>query len=672
MERKIKICSAPEFKYADQDDGSLIIEGWISTNVRDSGGDIVEPEAFRPVIEKYLRKPIVLFMHRFDELPVGKTLSLEIMPNRGLWGKIQVLPTSDRGRDIIMLVKNGVINSFSYAYRVKRYEIDEETETRRILEFDDIYEISIVNLGMNEDAIFQAAKQLELKSFNNNDPGRGRGRKLDPNEIKSQIDKELTPVKNDIQATANDLKNQIAAVAKLQNEMKEQHGRSESETKEFVGKLSGDFTKAVNDLMQAQKEINNRVSFGGATAIPFETKELLGKDEKQLKRIFKEETFWRVDEFRKMNDHVLLADVIIAAANPQYSQTPFEKRIRSLNAFKDLQLIGAGLGLKAMDTATSNEGSQYLPVGYSSRLYEMIRQELEVANMHPSFRMTQASQVAPVEGADTLATRATQKTTIVSAHETTEQTPGSANVTFTAEKLRGRTQFSGEADEDLIISIADYVEMKVARSIARAIEKATISGDAAAASSYDTGDIPGASDCRYCWDGYRGAVISTSKVDLGTWSERNINMIRSKMGKYAKNPNDFFYLTSLLTYLLHCLDPDEMPSFRTIDKYGPAATVASGELGKINGTTLITSEFVLDTYNAMGIYDNVTKTKSILLAVNKASWMYGFWRDLSMEVVRDALNDVYDVVAYQRLDFQNLFAVATEPVVALGYNVSTS
>jgi HK97 family phage prohead protease/HK97 family phage major capsid protein len=668
-ETKIKICSAPELKFADQQDGSLIIEGWVSTNVRDSGGDIVEPEAFSPVIDKYMKKPIVLFMHRFDELPIGKTLSLEIVPNRGLWGKIHILPTSDRGRDIIMLVKNGVINSLSYAYKVKRYEIDEDTETRRIIEFEDVYEISVVNLGMNEDAIFQAAKQLELKSFNNN-PGRGRGHKLDPKEIQEQVNKELAPVKSEFQATANDLKTQIGHVARLQNEMKEAHGKTIAEQKEFVEKLSADFTKAVNALTEAQKEINTRVNFGGATAIPFTTKQLLDKDDVELKRVFTEDTFWQIDNFRKANDHVLLADMIMAAKNQQYSGVPFEKRITTLDSFKELQLIKSGI--KAMDTATSAEGSQYLPAAYSSRLYEMVRQELEVAGMHPSFRMTQASQTNPVEGADTLATRATQKTTYVAAFDSTEQTPGSANNLYTAEKLRGRTQYSGEADEDLIISVADYVEMKVARSIARAIEKATINGDAAGASGFDTGDVPGSSDCRYCWNGFRQGVMSTSKVDLGTWSEKNLNMIRAKGGKYFKRPDDFYWLTSLTTYLLHCLDPDEMPSFRTVDKYGPSATVATGELGKINGSPLLTSEFILDTYNTAGIYDGVTTTKSIILAVHRNSWMYGFWRDLTMEVVRDAINDVYDVVAYQRLDFQNLFDVATEPVVALGYDVATS
>ncbi len=660
-----------EFKLADQPDGSLIIEGWVSTKSPDYIGDVIEPDAFAPVIQKYLQKPILLFMHNISDLPIGKTLALDIIPDKGLWGKVQILPTKDRGQDIITLVKNAVLNSFSFAF------IPETTQPldnggRLVTKLKMLIEVSVVNLGMNEEAIFQIAKakNLELKSFKNNPSPGGAAypkgdHEMEPDAIKKEINAALTP----IEVTVKEVKNEVATVAGLQKQLTDRLDRTESEKKEFVDKIFKDFTNAVQQLNEAIKaNQSSKILYGNLNQSPYDIKQLMVMDDTRLKRVFTQEKFQNVDELRRMNDMLLLVDAMkIKSGDASYASLPREKRLQTLQSFKEFEVMA-----KAMDTATSNEGSQYLPVGYSSRLINMVRQNLVVAAMHPSFPMTEASQVLPVEGADTLATRAAQTTAVISAFNSTEQTPGSANVTFTAEKLRGRTQFSGEADEDLIVSMFDYISMKVSRSIARAVDKATISGDDAAGTSYDTGDIPGATDARYCWNGYRQLCQAANKVDLSTFSPTNLNALRAKCGKYAAAPQDWFWLTSLTTYLLRFLDPTQMKNVMTIDKYGPSAVVVTGELAKYMGASILQSEFVLDTYNAAGIYDGTTMTKSIVLCVNRSAFMYGIWKDLTMEIIRDAINDVYDIIAYHRLDFQPVFTASAEDIVSIGYDVATS
>ena len=42
-----------------------------------------------------------------------------------------------------------------------------------------------------------------------------------------------------------------------------------------------------------------------------------------------------------------------------------------------------------------------------------------------------------------------------------------------------------------------------------------------------------------------------------------------------------------------------------------------------------------------------------------------------MEIVRNAYYDVFDIIAYWRGDFQNMFDVTAEDVTATGYGVTT-
>jgi len=699
MKKQFKLEGDKQFRFdaskaAAQIDGSLIIEGWVSTPDLDDGMDIVEPTAFtKAVIDEYMQKPIVLFMHRYHDLPVGKTLALHVVPDKGLWASIQLLPTESMGRDLILLVKAGVVKSFSYSYRVKKFTVDEETGIRTIHEFSKLSEITVANLGMDFYATFEEAAKagveikskelIELARETLGDKYKSIGVQKGNNKLNEEEKKAMQEQLEKTQNQANtatakisEVKNEVAEVSKLIIEMKEAQEKTDAEKTEFMTKMLSDFTTSHQALTEAiQKVSTSKTMFGSETEeCPFDIKSLMSKPTVRLKRVFSESKFAQIEDVRRQNDMVLMIDAIKCAADENYRSNRKEDRIANLDSYKELKIMAksAGVNMKAMDTSTSDEGSQFLPVGYSARMHEMVREELAVVNMHPSFPMIAASQVDPVEGSDTIATRATQKTTVVSAFNTTEQTPGSANKTFTAEKLRGRTQFSGEADEDLIISIFDYVERKVARSIARALEYAFISGDDAGATGLDSGDTPGSTDARYCWDGFRVATQSGNKVDLSTFSEKNLNLLRSKGGKYFKSPDQFYWLTSLVVYLLHFLDPDEMPSVHTIDKYGAQATVVTGELGKYGASPILTSEFVLNTYDATGVYSGAGQTRSIVQAVNREAFKLGVWKTVSIEVIRNALDDVYDIVGWWRGDMKCIYDETAEDVTATGYGVTTT
>ena len=175
-------------------------------------------------------------------------------------------------------------------------------------------------------------------------------------------------------------------------------------------------------------------------------------------------------------------------------------------------------------------------------------------------------------------------------------------------------------------------------------------------------------------NGYRKGVqeIAASMKDLSTFSEANLNAVQAAGGKYMQHPDQFFWLCSIKGYLLHFLHPDEVPSTRTVDKYGPAATIVTGELAKYNGAPIVVDEWILDTFDSTGVYSGASQTKTIVLAVNRLAWMLGLYKPVTVEIVRDPYNNVYNVIARQRMQAQSLFAVASEPTVTEGYNISTT
>lgn len=667
---------------------AAVFEAYASTKDRDRGNEIVEPNAFEKSMPAYMRKnPMMLFNHNPD-YPVGQILEYRI-DDIGLWVKGGIHGLTQIARDVAALVKSGIVRTMSFMFKPLEGDWDKDERVYRWKDLE-VLEIGPVSIPMNPEAIIEQAKSKGIKLDQNTinvlfPKGGGIAEKgvqfMDPKDVQKEVDTSLAPVKgemSELKANVSDMKSEIGKLAGLQNQVKEMKDRDLPEQRQFIEKIAGDFKKAVDALIDAQKTSANKVVYGGRNGTNIGYKRALGLSDRRLKRYFSSDAFMDIDDFRRMNDAILLYDMYRRKVDESYGKNPnMADRLKSVKsdvvqgALDELQFVA-----KAIDTGTSGEGAEYLPVGYSARLADMVRLEQVISPLHFNFQMTNATQKVPVEGADVMATRATERTTVVSTKaETTEQTPGSANKTFSAEKFRGRFQWSSEADMDLIISLIDYIQKKLARGTVRAREYAIISGDDAAGTGYDTGDIPGSTDPRYCWNGYRYVLsyhAANAMVDMSTFGEVKFNHIMAKMGKYAKRPSDVFWLTGIKAYLLHCLNKDEMPSFRTLDHYGPQATVLTGELAKINGSPLFVHEFIEETYNASGIYDGTTKTKSLMLCVNKDAWWLGKYMAPSVEIVRDALYDVWDIVTYSREDFQCIYDPTSEIIVAGGYNISTS
>ena len=192
-----------------------------------------------------------------------------------------------------------------------------------------------------------------------------------------------------------------------------------------------------------------------------------------------------------------------------------------------------------------------------------------------------------------------------------------AKVSLEAKKLAALVPVSTEIIEDANIGILDLVINDIAAAIADKEEDAFINGDTAADGPFD-GLIKLA-----------GATVDGGNNAL---SEDEIRKAMANLGKYGRNKADLVILASP-NNISDMLAWDEL---RTVDKYGPHATVITGEVGKVYGARVIESAYMPD--------DKV-------LVLNKNAPVIGDRRKITMQKQYDIDTDSWKVQATERVAF---------------------
>lgn len=138
----------------DEEQGIFSGYGAVCGNV-DSGGDIIEPGAFTKTIAEGWERVKILALHNDCTLPIGKPLELREDSN-GLFIKAKISDTA-MGRDIKVLLKDGVLNELSIGYDPVVFDYD-ESGIRHLREVK-LWEVSIVTWAMNQEAVITDYKQ---------------------------------------------------------------------------------------------------------------------------------------------------------------------------------------------------------------------------------------------------------------------------------------------------------------------------------------------------------------------------------------------------------------------------------------------------------------------------------------------------------------------------------
>lgn len=325
--------------------------------------------------------------------------------------------------------------------------------------------------------------------------------------------------------------------------------------------------------------------------------------------------------------------------------------------------------LQAMDTSTAAEGLEFIPTQLSSTLIERVNLELMVVQLFGGI-VPMPTNPWKVPGRAVTRQRmgkAAENTADTGQTGFSKRTPGSRSVTLTAFKFAGEALVSKDAEEDSIIAMLPFMQDELVDWLYADQEDAAINGDTAGTQDSDFV----ADDPRRNWVGLRKSALAAAKTDIANAAPTIANSIRvnrKKMGKYGVRPANLTHLCSMSAYIQLLADPNVI----TMEKYGPNATIVTGELGRADGTPIVVSEYVRQDLNATGVYDATTTNRTEIITVYNRGFIVGERRSQNIQVLRELYAE-YDqdaILISLRRAFAPRFPIATEPIVAVAYNVA--
>jgi hypothetical protein len=131
--------------------------------------------------------------------------------------------------------------------------------------------------------------------------------------------------------------------------------------------------------------------------------------------------------------------------------------------------------------------------------------------------------------------------------------------------------------------------------------------------------------------------------------------------RYSLRPKDCAYIVDGSTYAKLLGDT----SLATVDKFGPHATVLTGEIAKVDGVpVLVSAEMPLT--QADGKADTTGNTKGQTVCAYRPGWVVGYRRRVAATMDYLPYYDAYQMVATVRL----AFAPFDNEVASVLYNIT--
>jgi len=141
-------------------DGEGIVEAYVSIfNVKDSYGSIFKPGCFRDSLDKGVNRLKVLWNHDSRDLPIGKVLEAR-EDAIGLYAKYQLILSIQRAADVFQLIKEGVVDTMSFGFRILEDGVEDGVWVIRKVE---LMEISPVNFASQDMAMILDARSEDIE-----------------------------------------------------------------------------------------------------------------------------------------------------------------------------------------------------------------------------------------------------------------------------------------------------------------------------------------------------------------------------------------------------------------------------------------------------------------------------------------------------------------------------
>jgi HK97 family phage major capsid protein len=302
---------------------------------------------------------------------------------------------------------------------------------------------------------------------------------------------------------------------------------------------------------------------------------------------------------------------------------------------------------KAMDSLESGFGHQLMGAQYAADLWEAARPLSRVFSMVDTFEMSAPTAYLPVEvdiPEMLFVGESTSASAFTSPYATSKT--GSQRVQVDAKKFVIHQVWSGELEEDSIIPFLPFLRRQAALAIAHYSDSLVLNGDTtnAATGNINLVDADPADTKHYlAFDGLRKAgLVDNTANSLGLGGAVSYAALRAQLGRMVDNarfvdwghpvrPEDVVYITDPAT----AEQIAQLDEVLTVDKYGPGATVLTGELMRVGRNPLITS-MAMALSNTAGKVSNTAgnNTKGSVVCANMRGLKAGWRRRVKVETER--------------------------------------
>jgi HK97 family phage prohead protease/HK97 family phage major capsid protein len=717
-----------EIKSFDESNRVLTIEGMASTDDWDRDDERILAKAFLNTLSEFMENAVLLLNHDWRALPIGQVIEARVT-EKGLWVKCEIVLDLPMGSAAAILIKRGILKTFSIGFRVVKWEKDEDSNRRVITELK-LYEVSVVNVPANRFATFGISKEanktalsdeplqeLVIKSFNlinNNYESISGDRHADGRKSKGvrkkMADMNITEIEKTVENfLAQRQQTYFDALDKVKSDMQRLNSSmtsraqmekffsdriedvkkglaSEDDLKAAMSNMKSDLDKINDQILKANlgigvkktrfifKDIRDEMELGvnDDEGVPLRDNAL------KAYKLFQAPVDYDKSEegkllllARNLHDAVYLSHVYLSKRAGGYSG------LRSLKSFRHLMDIVQVLDrdfAKALSTGATALGTEWVPTLMSAQMDDLYRLEPALDSYIPTWQMPSKIAEYPIKSTGATCYIASEPASN-NPDEIKKSEFATGKITFTAHDFAVAIAVSRDLIEDSIVAIVPQIREELVWALKEGFEDAIINGDLT--STHMDNDTTASDDVRKICNGLRSIAKDDSKefdtqstsagVGDGTtaYHEKDLMYLLQLNGIMAIRPDEGMFVTGSKGYFLTMM----LTSVTDFSKWGMATTYATGALPTFLGRPIYVSGKVREDLDTTGVYTGSNATHTHILHFNRRRGVkIGERRGILVDYEFNARTQQWTFVGTMRRDFQKMTASTRYPV-SNGYNI---